>query len=125
MASLILMIFIMQLRIGSKRREWKKKQANRKMGPKSGIQLTGHAIDRYRERYCPNLSVEEARTEVMKEIEGASPTKNKSVNNDEIWISENGVRFVVKRDAQTRVLVCTTILEPDNSNQILPPQEIS
>jgi hypothetical protein len=84
----------------------------------SRLSIMPHAVERYRQRWVPHLTYEEARAELSRISEGARPEKNKTHNGQELWVanSDQKILFVVKRDRRTRERLCVTVL-PQGANE--------
>ncbi len=63
----------------------------------NGLQLTGHAVERFRQRHAPSLPFEEVLLSLEREASQARPVRERSNLGDEQWASPSGVRFVVRR----------------------------
>ena len=79
----------------------------------SRLSLMPHAVERYRERWAPHLTLRQAREELHRLSEGARPEKAKTRGGQELWVANDATRkilFVVKRDRHTRERICVTVL---------------
>lgn len=76
----------------------------------SSLVLTHHAVERFRNRWVPELGQEDARQALIVLASEAKPMVGRSLKGDEMWIAD-GVRFVVRRDGDGYPPVCVTVLE--------------
>jgi len=79
----------------------------------SRLSIMPHAVERYRERWAPHLTPEQAHEELLRLSEGARPEKAKTKGGQELWVANDATRkilFVVKRDRGTRERICVTVL---------------
>ena len=74
--------------------------------------ITNHAIEQFRDRVAPGLTIGKARHEAIILSRSATRTEDRTGAGEELWVATDGapVRFVVKTDGGRRV--CVTILAP-------------
>lgn len=75
------------------------------------MNLTAHAVERYRERWSPSASIEEAEAELRTIASNATPLKSRTLRKTELW-SHGDVRLVVKRDKHVGPVVITVLPQP-------------
>ncbi len=90
------------------------------------MKLTDHAVDRYRQRWAPDLDRENAEKVLLTIVAQASPLRLRTLRKgQEVWAAGE-VRFVVKRDAGENVPVVVTVLpklRPTHEQQDLDAYE--
>lgn len=84
-------------------------------GPPVRVEITHHAVERYRSRYAPQLSWDAADAELRTIVVHARSTKALSLQGHPIWES-NGVRLVVKLDKGMRAHIVVTVLPPEGTD---------
>jgi hypothetical protein len=93
------------------------------------IEVTHHAVERYRSRYAPELSWAEADAALRTLVVTARSTKALSLMGDPIWTSDGGVRLAVKYDKRMRAQIVVTVLPPEGADvtaeDLAPPADLS
>ena len=82
--------------------------------------VTSHAVERYIQHHGAGRSKDDILLELTTESANASPVRERSVNGDEVRISPNGTRFIVRRDHDQHRPVCVTILPTDDNMRRRP-----
>lgn len=78
--------------------------------------LSHNALERFRERVCPQFSIGRARYEARALVASAVKTPN-NIRGDEVWLATNGapVRFIVRNEGGRRT--CVTVLAAQGPNE--------
>lgn len=79
--------------------------------------VTSHAIDQFRARVAPGLTVGKARAEAIILSRSAKRSEDRTGAGDEIWVATDGapVRFVVRLSEGKRV--CVTVLGAETEGE--------
>lgn len=90
------------------------------------IRFEPHAVDRYRQRFAPDLSYDEATAALAAAAPGAIPLKERTTAGDALWrLPDLGVVIVTKRDPGVTGHVCVTVLPRSASRDYRPvPQHL-
>lgn len=85
----------------------------RRLAPGAPFGLSDHAVDQFRARVAPQLTIARCWVEAKILARSAQRTEHRTPTGSEIWIATDGeaVRFVVNRDADGR-RTCVTVLGP-------------
>ena len=75
------------------------------------VSVSVHAIERLVDRWYPNMSVAKAEAYLKDTFSRATRCKEKTRRlKDEVWMNEDRVRFVIRRDGSDFIPIITTVL---------------
>ncbi len=76
--------------------------------------LTSHACERFIERHLSHETADKAMEFLVTEARTATPLKERAINGEQQWISESGIRFVMRHDSNHTLPVCVTVLPKES-----------
>lgn len=77
------------------------------------ISFSTHAVEQYMVRVRPDLTFDQAASELASEAEGASRMRARTASGEEQWLCRSGAVLVVKRDGPGAPGACVTVLRHD------------
>lgn len=79
--------------------------------------LSVHAIERFHQRVCPEVSFAKARYDLFRLAETARKTAAHTMRGDEIWraTADPAVQFVIRNDRNYALPTCTTVYGPEDT----------